>query len=126
MVARPRSGKNFRDRVAEDRGGLVQDMTNRQAQARFVWPYLRRYRGSFVRGFGALIVKDLLAASLPLTIGAAIDALTRGRSMETLLRFAALLVAISAVKGFFQYWMRVTLIGISRDVEFDLRNDLFA
>jgi ATP-binding cassette subfamily B multidrug efflux pump len=101
-------------------------MTNRQAQARFVWPYLRRYRGSFVRGFGALIVKDLLAASLPLTIGAAIDALTRGRSMETLLRFAALLVAISAVKGFFQYWMRVTLIGISRDVEFDLRNDLFA
>ena len=101
-------------------------MTSRQAQAKFVWPYLRRYRGAFVRGFGALMVKDLLAASLPLTIGAAIDALTRGRPMETLLRFAALLVGISAVKGFFQYWMRVILIGISRDVEFDLRNDLFA
>jgi ATP-binding cassette subfamily B multidrug efflux pump len=98
----------------------------RHAQARFVWPYLRRYRGSFVRGFGALAVKDLLAASLPLTIGAAIDALTHGRPMATLLRFAALLVGISAVKGFFQYWMRVILIGISRDVEFDLRNDLFA
>ena len=33
---------------------------------------------------------------------------------------------ISLVKGLFQYWMRVILIGISRDVEYDLRNDLFA
>jgi len=35
-------------------------------------------------------------------------------------------VVLSAVKGFFQYWMRVILVGISRDVEYDLRNDLFA
>ena len=40
--------------------------------------------------------------------------------------FAALLVVLSIVKGIFQYWMRVILIGISRDVEFDLRNDLFS
>src|SRR5262249_17829292 len=31
-----------------------------------------------------------------------------------------------AFKGLFQYWMRVILIGMSRDVEYDLRNDLFA
>ena len=29
------------------------------------------------------------------------------------------------VKGLFQYWMRVIIIGISRDIEYDLRNDLF-
>ncbi len=92
-----------------------------------MWPYLRRYRGAFVRGFGALIVKDLLAASLPLTIGAVTRPLrAAGRWDSAITDSAALLVAISAVKGFFQYWMRVTLIGISRDVEFDLRNDLFA
>ena len=39
--------------------------------------------------------------------------------------FAALLAALSAIKGVFQYWMRVIIIGISRDIEFDLRNDLF-
>ncbi|HEV2689183.1 MAG TPA: ABC transporter ATP-binding protein, partial [Bryobacteraceae bacterium] len=38
----------------------------------------------------------------------------------------ALLVGLSLIKGLFQYWMRVILIGISRDVEFDLRNDLFS
>jgi ATP-binding cassette subfamily B protein len=42
------------------------------------------------------------------------------------LQFAAILAALSAIKGIFQYWMRVIIIGISRDVEFDLRNDLFA
>ena len=36
------------------------------------------------------------------------------------------MLAIALVKAIFQFWMRWILIGISRDVEFDLRNDLFA
>ena len=32
---------------------------------------------------------------------------------------------LALLKGVFQYWMRVIIIGISRDIEFDLRNDLF-
>ena len=42
------------------------------------------------------------------------------------MRFAGYLVGLALLKGIFQYWMRVILIGISRDIEFDLRNDLFA
>ena len=34
-------------------------------------------------------------------------------------------MGLAAVKGLFQYWMRVIMIGISRDIEYDLRNDLF-
>jgi ATP-binding cassette, subfamily B, multidrug efflux pump len=41
------------------------------------------------------------------------------------MELAAALVALSLLKGVFQYWMRVIIIGISRDIEFDLRNDLF-
>ena len=74
---------------------------------------------------GALVLKDLAAASLPLMIRGAIDALTAGLGPSRFLRFAALLVAISLAKGAFQFWMRVILIGISRDIEYDLRNDLF-
>jgi ATP-binding cassette subfamily B multidrug efflux pump len=40
--------------------------------------------------------------------------------------FAAILVGLSLLKGIFQYWMRVILIGISRDIEYDLRNQLFS
>src|SRR5713226_5015115 len=55
-----------------------------------------------------------------------VDSLTRGFRIQIVFEFAALLVGLSLVKGLFQYWMRVILIGISRDVEFDLRNDLFS
>jgi ATP-binding cassette subfamily B protein len=92
----------------------------------FLWPYLHRNRRGFVLGFGALAMKDLLGAALPLVIRAAIDGLTAHAALETLFLWAGLLVGLSAVKGLFQYWMRVILISISRDIEYDLRNDLFA
>jgi ATP-binding cassette subfamily B protein len=70
-------------------------------------------------------MKDLLAVALPLVIKYGVDALTHGFQIRTLLNFAGLLVAVSLIKGVFQYWMRVIIIGISRDIEYDLRNDLF-
>ncbi|MDR3682270.1 MAG: ABC transporter transmembrane domain-containing protein, partial [Geothrix sp.] len=42
-----------------------------------------------------------------------------------ILMFAGLLVAISLTKGIFLYAQRWILIGISREIEFDIRNDLF-
>ena len=90
-----------------------------------LWPHMRRYRKGLTLGIGALLLKDVLAAALPLVIRSGIDSLTRGFQMRAVLGFAALLVGLSLAKGLFQYWMRVILIGISRDIEFDLRNDLF-
>jgi ATP-binding cassette, subfamily B, multidrug efflux pump len=93
---------------------------------RFLRPYLWRYRRGFALGMGSLAVKDLLGAGLPLVMRAAIDSLTAGRAMRAVFGFCLLLAAVSLLKGVFQYWMRVILIGISRDVEYDLRNDLFS
>jgi ATP-binding cassette subfamily B protein len=90
-----------------------------------LWPYARRYRAELARGVGALVAKDLLGASMPLVIGAAVDSLSKGFRLEVLLWLAAALAVLSALKGLFQYWMRVILIGVSRDVEYDLRNDFF-
>ena len=87
---------------------------------------MRRYRRGLVLGMGSLVLKDVFGASIPLVIRSAIDSLTAGRPFSVVLRFALLLAAVSLVKGIFQYWMRVILIGISRDIEYDLRNDLFA
>jgi ATP-binding cassette subfamily B multidrug efflux pump len=91
----------------------------------FLWPYLRRYRRGFALGFGSLAVKDILGAALPLTIRGGIDALTSGRGLGMVVAFCGLMILVSLFKGLFQYWMRVILIGISRDIEYDLRNDLF-
>ncbi len=90
-----------------------------------LFPYLGRYRKGLALGMGSLILKDALAAALPLVIKFGVDSLTRGFKISVLLELAGLLVVLSLLKGVFQYWMRVIIIGISRDIEFDLRNDLF-
>jgi ATP-binding cassette subfamily B protein len=92
---------------------------------RTVRVYLWRYRRGLALGLAALVLKDVAGAVQPLVIRSAIDALSHAFGLSRLLRFAALLVGLAAVKGLFQYWMRVIIIGISRDIEYDLRNDLF-
>jgi ATP-binding cassette, subfamily B, multidrug efflux pump len=90
-----------------------------------LFPYVRRYRMGLTLGIGALLMKDLLAAALPIVLKYGVDSLTRGFVLRVVLQLAGLLIGLSLVKGLFQYWMRVVIIGISRDIEFDLRNDLF-
>ena len=92
----------------------------------FLWPHLRRYRRAYAVGFGALAAKDIFGAAIPLAMRAAVDSLTADRSLRLLFEFCGLLIGLSIAKGIFQYWMRVILIGISRDIEYDLRNDLFS
>jgi ATP-binding cassette, subfamily B, multidrug efflux pump len=89
-------------------------------------PYLSRYRNRYVAGFLTLAIAQLVGVTIPLIIKAGVDSLTRGAAARVLLLDAALMLAIALVKAIFQFWMRWILIGISRDVEFDLRNDLFA
>jgi ATP-binding cassette subfamily B protein len=88
--------------------------------------YMRRYRWGYLWGSLACIGTNIAAVQFPRVLGMAIDALQKGRpTRETILLFAGLLVAISLVKGIFLYSQRWILIGISREIEFDLRNDLF-
>jgi ATP-binding cassette subfamily B protein len=54
-----------------------------------------------------------------------VNRIQKGTTRELILIFALILVAISLVKGVFLYAQRWILIGISREIEFDLRNDLF-
>ena len=69
-------------------------------------------------------MKDLAQALQPLMIRGAVDSFRGGGPPSC--ASPAYLVGLALLKGVFQYWMRVILIGISRDIEFDLRNDLFA
>ena len=91
-----------------------------------IGPYLRRHWRGFSLGLGALAIKDVFGAALPLVMRGGVDSLTAGFRLEKVFQFAGLLIVLSIGKGFFQYWMRVILIGISRDIEYDLRSDLFA
>src|SRR5205823_8029215 len=55
----------------------------------------------------------------------AIDDLHTGVTEHKLLIYCGLLIAVAGAKGTFQFLTRWIVIGISREIEFDLRNDLF-
>src|ERR1700734_2775432 len=97
-----------------------------KALVKSVWPYLWKYRRLMALGMGALLLTDIMKAALPLAIRSGIDSLMKGFRLSLVFEFAALIVLLSVVRGIFQYWMRVILIGLSRDIEFELRNDLFS
>jgi ATP-binding cassette subfamily B protein len=88
-------------------------------------PYLHRYQWRFVLGFLTLLIAQTVGVLVPLVIKAGIDDLTRAVAPRRLLFVVGLLLALASAKAVFQFWMRWILIGISRDVEYDLRNDLF-
>jgi ATP-binding cassette, subfamily B, multidrug efflux pump len=91
-----------------------------------LFPYLARYKKGYVIGFIALILTQVVGVTIPLVIKDTFDALTQGVTEQKLAFFALLLLGIALAKAIFQFWMRWILIGISRDVEYDLRNDLFS
>ena len=87
--------------------------------------YMRRYRWGYVWGTLSCIATNAIWVLFPQVIKKAIDEMQHGVTRQRILVFAGLLVGIALVKGVFLYTQRWILIGISREIEFDLRNDLF-
>jgi len=90
-----------------------------------LFAYMRRYRWGYLWGTLSCIATNAVWVLFPKVLQAAIDDLERGITRKEILEFAGLLVAIAAVKGIFLYAQRWILIGISREIEYDMRNDLF-
>jgi ATP-binding cassette subfamily B protein len=91
-----------------------------------LFTYMRRYRWGYVAGILSCVCTNAIWVQFPRVLEKAIDAMQRHQATrQGILLFAGLLIAISLVKGVFLYAQRWILIGISREVEFDLRNDLF-
>ena len=90
-----------------------------------LFSYMRRYRWGYLWGTLSCVCTNAIWVLFPLVIEKAVDAMGHGATRGTILLFAGLLVAIALIKGVFLYAQRWILIGISREIEFDLRNDLF-
>src|ERR1700688_5031341 len=89
-------------------------------------PYLKRYRWGFVAGLFCRLLSNGGRGVLPQVIRHAVDDLYTGVTSRKLLHFAWQLLELATVRATFLFLTRWIVIGISRDIEFDLRNDLFA
>src|SRR5207248_7683217 len=88
-------------------------------------PYFWRYRWGFVFGALSVLLTNGIWILFPQIIKHAIDDLNSGVTRHKLVVYSLLLVSVALAKGIFQFLTRWKLIGISREIEFDLRNDLF-
>ncbi len=89
-------------------------------------PYLKRYRSGLVWGGLCVLFNNGIWILFPQVLRRAVNDLNSGVTRQKLLTYALFILAIALAKGIFQFLTRWVLIGISRDIEFDLRNDLFA
>jgi ATP-binding cassette, subfamily B, multidrug efflux pump len=90
-----------------------------------LFPYLKKYRGTYVLGTICVFLNNGIWILFPQVIQRAIDGLKNGVSREKLGYYALALLGIALIKAIFQFLTRWIVIGISREIEFDLRNDLF-
>jgi ATP-binding cassette, subfamily B, multidrug efflux pump len=93
---------------------------------RTLLPYYRPYLKGLVAGMLLVIVSNVFTIIGPLLVKLAIDDLTSDLNRGRIVRYAVLLVGSALVAGAARYGMREFLNGISRRIETDLRNDLFA
>jgi ATP-binding cassette subfamily B protein len=91
-----------------------------------LFPYMRRYWRAYLWGCLCTVLANVIWVQFPHIIGLASDDLAKGVTWHKVFGYAGLIMAVTVVHGILLFLMRWIIIGISRDIEFDLRNDLFA
>jgi ATP-binding cassette subfamily B protein len=89
-------------------------------------PSFARQRRELSLGMLTLLLTNLFTFVGPWAVKHAIDAMQARLSATTLLRYCALILGAALLQGVFRYWSRLLVIGVSREVEYDLRNLVFA
>jgi len=88
-------------------------------------PGLRTHRRTLAAGLVALLVTTALSVLSPWVLRHAIDDLTAQVTRQKLWLYAGALLGLVALEGVFRYRMRMVLIGLSREMEYELRNRVF-
>ncbi|MBY0280306.1 ABC transporter ATP-binding protein/permease [Candidatus Binatia bacterium] len=96
---------------------------------RRLWSYLARYRMRYLAGCLCLIATASLAMAIPVLLKRAVDSIQSSPDVATGARsagfYAAIVIGIALVQGVVRTFSRFVIFNVGRDVEYDLRNDLF-
>src|SRR5579875_533988 len=93
--------------------------------AAMLWPYIRRRWAMYAFGFLCLIGTASLAMAIPFMVRLEINCLERGEIR--LVPYFTLLICVTAVlMGLVRWVSRFVIFNCGRDIEYELRRDLFA
>ena len=93
--------------------------------ARRLLSYFARYKRSLILGFVCVLGSAVFSLAKPLIVGSAVNELVQTVTKSALIRYGLLLIGASAIEGAFLYLQRRILIGTSRELEYDMRNDFY-
>jgi ATP-binding cassette subfamily B protein len=87
--------------------------------------YFLKYKRKLVIGLGCILLSNLGLVYIPLILRDAIEALENNLTQELIIRYALMIVGTVILSGFFRFLIRQTIIVMSRNIEFDLRQDFW-
>jgi ATP-binding cassette, subfamily B, multidrug efflux pump len=88
-------------------------------------PYLGGHHLPLYAGFLCVFLTNLFLLAMPRVLGYAVDSLQESVTREKLAYWAGLVVVLAVCEGVFRFFMRRLIIGVSRDIEYSIRNDVF-
>ena len=88
--------------------------------------YMLRYRRGFALGLACTALSTIASLASPWVLKLAVDDLAQGVTGTKLRTYASLILGLALIGGVFRFLMRRIIVGVSRHLEYDLRNDFFA
>ncbi|MFN3872955.1 MAG: ABC transporter ATP-binding protein [Ignavibacterium sp.] len=88
--------------------------------------YFIRYKKKLFLGFIFILLSNAGTVYVPILMKDAINQLQSNTTTHTLLFYSSLIVLSSLFAGIFRFLIRQTIIVVSREIEFDLRNDFWS
>lgn len=98
-------------------------------------PYFAKYKWKTLAGFLFILLANLFKTYNPVVVRDAINELTHQLGISTtvdmnalavvILRFVGIYFMVAIFEGLFTFFMRQTIIVVSRDIEYDLKNKLY-
>lgn len=92
-----------------------------------LYPYIRRHRWSIGGGILFVLAANVVSPIVPVIVGEVVN-LAEHRRIDSngLFVFSVLAICVAGISACFLFLMRRVLIDVSRDVEYEFRNDFFA
>ena len=87
--------------------------------------YLLRHKKSLALGGLCVVGSAIFSLTKPWIVGNAVNELSKAVTRAALIRYGLMLVGAAAIEGLFLYLQRWIIIGASRRIEYEIRNDFF-
>jgi ATP-binding cassette, subfamily B, multidrug efflux pump len=99
---------------------------SRRSMFRRLWDYLGRHRRLYYLGIGSTLGYTAAFVAVPILVGWVVQAINDGLGQQEIARRAAWLGGVTAFRAGLRFLSRTQIFNAAREVEYEMRNDLFA